>query len=98
MAFNLPNTTHALQLVRCDVAQNCFVYYEAVTFPENDTRGTIDMYLRRASICGRIGEGVESLYTVDILDADGMTLQELPIERKAARYLVEKLKLRVERD
>lgn len=93
----LPETTHALRLVRCDVARNCFVFYEAVTWPENP-RGICDMYLRRAAICGKIGEGVDSLYTVDILDSNGDIIEELPIERKAARYLVDKLRLRVERD
>lgn len=93
----LPETTHALRLVRCNVTRNTFVYYEAVTWPENP-RGICDMYLRRAAICGKIGEGVDSPYTVDILDKDGDIIEELPIERKAARYLVEKLRLRVERD
>jgi hypothetical protein len=93
--FDLPQTTHALQLVRC--GKEAFVYYEAVTFP-NGPRAICDMYLRRASICGKIGEGVASAYTMDILDEDGDTLIELPIERKAARYLIEKLRLRVRRD
>lgn len=95
--FNLPNTTHALRLVRCDVKNNGFVYYEGMTFPSGP-RSAIDMYLRRASICGRIGVGVDSPYTVDILDEDGEVLTELPIERKAARYLIEKLRIKVERD
>ena len=93
--FDLPPTTHALQLVRCGKEE--FVYYEAVTFPDSP-RAICDMYLRRAAICGKIGDGVSSPYTVDLLNEDGDTLVELPIERKAARYLVEKLKLRVRRD
>ncbi len=96
--FNLPPTTHALRLVRCVPTSNRFVYYEAVTFPGGDTRAVCDMYLRRAHICGDIGENVDSNYTIDILDCDGDVLTELPIERKAARYLVEKLKLRVEQE
>ena len=93
----LPTDTHALRLVRCDATRNCFVFYEAVTWPENP-RGICDMYLRRAAICGRIGSSVESAYTVDLLNADGDIIMELPIERRAARYLVERLRLRVERD
>lgn len=95
-AFNLPAATHALRLVRCDTRRNTFVFYEGVTWPE-DPRGICGMYLRRAAICGKIGEGVESDYTADILDANGDILDELPMERKAARYLIEKLRLRVEK-
>jgi hypothetical protein len=93
--FNLPEKTYGIQLVRCDVKNDRFVYYEGVAFPDNP-RSTCDMYLRRASIVGRIGEGVESTYTLDILDSEHSTLAEYPIERKAARYLIEKLKMRVD--
>lgn len=95
--FDLPETTHALRLVRVDERHDCFVYYEGVTFPEN-TRANCDMYLRRASICGKIGKEVESNYTIDVLDSNGGVLAELPAERGAARYLIEKLKIRVEPD
>lgn len=95
-AFNLPETTHALQVVRCSPARNEFVYYEAVTF--ENPRATCDMYLRRASICGKIGDSVKSNYVIDILDENGDQIEELPAERRAARYLIEKLKLRVRRD
>lgn len=97
-AFDLPIGTRVLRLVRCDERNNRFVYYEGVTFPDSDTRASCDMYLRRASICGKIGEGVKSAYTIDVLDGNGDILVELPAERKAARYLIEKLKIRVERD
>lgn len=95
--FDLPKTTHTLRLVRMDERNNAFVYYQGVTFVENP-RANCDMYLRRAAICGKIGEGVESAYTIDVLDEAGDILVELPAERKAARYLIEKLKIRVERD
>ena len=95
--FNLPETTHALRLVRCDEKNNRFIYYEGVTFVDRP-RATIEMYLRRARVCGDIGPGVESNYTVDLLDGDGDILDELKIERRAARYLVEKLRLRVEQE
>lgn len=96
----LPKTTVALGLVRIDEPNNRFVYYEAVTFPNADPRPICDMYLRRAAICGRIGEDVESDYTVLALGPQGAhdVLDEWPIERKAARYLIEKLNMRVERD
>lgn len=93
----LPETTHALRLVRCDVKHDCFVYYEGITFPAGP-RAICDMYLRRAMICGRIGDGVESDYMIDILDSSGDIVAELPAERKAARYLIERLRIRVERD
>ena len=95
--FDLPETAHVLRLVRCDERNNKFIYYHGVTFVEN-ARANCDMYLRRAAICGRIGEGVESAYTIDVLDTDGDIVAELPAERKAARYLIEKLKIRVDRD
>lgn len=95
--FNLPETTHAIRLVRTDAKNNRFVYYEGVTFPQGPRSGC-DLYLRRASICGKIGdEGTGSDYTLDILNSDGDILVELPIERKAARYLIDKLRIRVER-
>jgi hypothetical protein len=97
MAFDLPESAHALRVVRCNPTGNNFVYYEAITFPENP-RGICDMYLRRASVCGRIAPNVESNYVIDILDANADTVAEFPAERKAARYLIEKLKLRVVRD
>ena len=97
-SFDLPTDTHALRLVRCDERNNRFVYYEGVTFPGANTRATCDMYLRRASICGRIGEDAQSNYTIDVLNTNGDVVLELPAERKAARYLVEKLKIRVIRD
>jgi hypothetical protein len=98
MIPKLPEDTVALRLVRIDEPHNRFVYYEAVTFPERP-RAICDMYLRRAAICGGIGEGVESDYTVMALGPNGEhdVLDEWPIERKAARYLIEKLKLRVDR-
>lgn len=96
--FNLPETTHAMRLVRTDARNNRFVYYEGITFPGGPRSGC-DMYLRRASICGKIGDaGIGSDYTLDILNENGDILEELPIERKAARYLIEKLRIRVERD
>lgn len=93
----LPENTVAIQLVRVDELHNCFVYYEAVTFAENP-RATCDMYLRRAAITGKIGAGVESDYTVMALGGPDDVLDEWPIERDPARYLIKKLKMRVERD
>lgn len=96
--FNLPENAYAMRPVRCDVVRNTFVYYEAVTFPGENPRGVIDMYLRRAAICGAIAENVESLYTIDILDEDDNVILELAAEMKAARYLIERLRLRVTHD
>jgi hypothetical protein len=100
-APTLPDKTIALGLVRIDEPRNCFVYYEPVTFPNapEGSRAVCDMYLRRAAICGRIGADVESSYTVLALGPEGAhdVLDEWPIERKSARYLIEKLKMRVER-
>lgn len=98
----LPDDTVALGLVRIDVPRDRFVYYESVTFPNapEGPRAACGMYLRRAAICGKIGAGVESDYTVLALGPQGEhdVLDEWPIERDAARYLIEKLKLKVNRD
>ncbi len=52
-APTLPDTTVALGLVRIDVKNDRFVYYEAVTFPNapEGPRAVCDMYMRRAAIC-----------------------------------------------
>lgn len=99
MTPTLPEDTVALGLVRIDEPNNGFVFYECVTFPEAP-RAICDMYLRRAAVCGKIGATVESDYTVMAIGPNGRhdVLDEWPIERKAARYLIEKLKLRVDRD
>lgn len=98
----LPEATQGLQLVRIDVKNDRFVYYTGVHFPQatEGSRAVCGMYLRRAAICGKIGTDVESVYTVMALGANGEhdTLDEWPIERKAARYLIEKLKMKVLRD
>lgn len=98
----LPDSTVAIGLVRIDIPRDRFVYYDAVTFPDapEGPCAVCDMYLRRAAICGKIGADVESDYTVLALGPQGEhdVLDEWPIERDAARYLIEKLRLRVSRD
>lgn len=93
-AATLLAATHALRLVRVDERNNCFVNYSAVTF--GNPCATIGMYLRRAAVCGN--DAVGSAYTIDFLNENGDIIDDVAISQPAARYLVNKLKLRVEQE
>lgn len=93
----LPIDSYALRPVRVDEKHDCFVFYEAVTFPENNRRDTCAMYLRRARICGRLDLDTSN-YQIDILNENGDQVKEFAVEHRAFRYLIEKLKLKVCRD
>jgi hypothetical protein len=94
LAKTLHPKAHALRLARFDERKNDAVHYEAVTFP-NGPRNGCWMYLTRAMLSGVDGAGN---YLVDILDEEGDIIQDFPVSRQGARYLVRVLKLKVERD
>lgn len=93
---DLPTETYALRPVRVDEKNDCFVFYEAVTFPDapEGQRAICAMYLRRAQICGQLDLD-SSNYQIEILDEAGDAIKEFHVERGAFRYLIEKLKVRV---
>jgi hypothetical protein len=91
---------HALRPIRVDVKRNCFINYEATTFP-NDPRGGCDMYLRRLKAFGHIldsAEPVDGSLAVDVLDENGDIVDTLAISAHGFKYLRRQLKFRREND
>lgn len=88
----LHKNAFALRPVRMLVKKNEFLYYEAITFPENPFNGC-SMYLRRC--LGDLKEDGSNLL-IDVLDENGYIIQEYPITRKGFNYLRRVLKFQVE--
>ena len=92
----LPAEAFALQPVRADEKNDRFVYYEAITFPDNP-RGGCWMYLRRAALSGGLNRH-DTPYTIDVLDKDGDVIKEYSVTQEAFEYLRRTLRFRVLRE
>jgi hypothetical protein len=80
----------ALRPVRVDVANDCFIYYDAITFPGGPWSGC-EIYLRRCKACGYLKDDGSNLI-IDVLDCDGSIIQDYPITRDGFNYLRRQLK------
>lgn len=84
----------ALQCIRTDLKKNCFIYYDAITFPGRERDG-IDTAIRR-SLGGVTANHDDDTYAVmSIIDKDEGEVQELYLTKRGFKYLQRTLKFRV---
>lgn len=94
---SLDNSAFALRPIRWNPRTDELYLYEAITFPR-DPRAGCSVYLRRASVCGRVeAEGKIERWGVDVLDEVGDIVQTFTMQQRCFDYLRRKLKFRRER-
>jgi len=92
---NLHPDAFALRLCRSLEDKNEFRYYQAVTFPNNPRSGC-ELYLRRCMAFGYLTNPENTPLIVDILDEEGLVIQDFGITPEGFEYLRKTLKFRVD--
>lgn len=93
VAASIPKSAHALRPVR--IVKEELVNYSGTTFPNNPYAGC-EMMLRRCEAFGHVwplpeDQSLPDLF-IDVLDAQGDILLEVPISKKGFEYLRSKLR------
>lgn len=93
VAASIPRTAHALRPVR--IVKGVAVHYTGTTFPQDPYAGC-ELMMCRCECFGHVwslpeGESLPDLF-IDVLDAQGDILMEVPISRKGFEYLRSKLR------